>query len=181
MQAWLPVVGTLAGAIVAAVISFILHGASNRHAMRVLKTNLSEDRARWAAEHELSRIQTFYGTIEQLVEAAVSFRIRQAWEARGGKPVPSWVLSAKDAREGIQTPLESAYSAISLLSLDIQTKFEKTTEHYRKWYLSDTREEGLEHLVRLEHDLEIFKKALGERYRQIFDARRSGSDLISSE
>jgi hypothetical protein len=181
MQDWLPVVGTLAGAIVAGGISFILHSASNRHAIRVLKTNLSEDRARWAAEHELNRIQKFYGTIEQLIEAVLNFRIRSVWDARDGKTAPRWVLSKEDAREGIETALQSAYSEISLLSVDIQAEFKKSTEHYRKWYLADTSEEGMEHLLHLERDLATFKRSLGERYREVFDARKSGSDLISSE
>ena len=181
MMDWLPVIGTLLGAIVAGGIAIILHIASNRNSRILLSMQLEEERARWAAEHELDRIRHFYRTIEQLMEAAEIFRIQQAWSTHDRPTIPSWVPSEGEARDKIGDALRSSYSEISLLSADIQFAFRQSLENHRQWYLAKTREEGLEHLLQLEHDLDALKTRLGERYREVFDSRTSGSDIARDD
>jgi len=118
MADWLPVVGTLAGAVVAGGLSIVLHNASNKHAARILDKNLSEERARWAVEYELDQIQKFYGTIERLLDAASAFRIQQAWGRTDDSP-PSWVLSERDACEAVENARRSAHLEALLLNDDV--------------------------------------------------------------
>ncbi len=95
MGDWLAVVGTLAGALVAGGISFVLLWSSNKHAPQIVKINLAEERARWAAERQLERIQIFYETIEKLIASVEQFRIQQAWASTiagsESEKAPSWV------------------------------------------------------------------------------------------
>ena len=67
MDSWIPVIGTLSGAIVAGGISVLVHWMSNRHATENTKLILAEERAKWASEKRLERLQAFYGEVEKLL------------------------------------------------------------------------------------------------------------------
>jgi hypothetical protein len=176
MDNWLPVAGTLAGAIVAASISFILHWMSNKHTQQIQQVSLSEERARWAVEHELARIQKFYGTIEKLSDAVQDIRIQQAWAGKDGSS-PNWVLSAKSAREAFENALNSAYLEVLLLDSDMQAEYEKAHSKYNDWLLAETNEEGVTKLLQMGNDLANFRNSLGERYRKVFNDRKVGADI----
>jgi hypothetical protein len=179
MQQWLPVIATLAGAIVAGVISFVLHIQSNKHANYLAKLHLSEERARWATEHTLERIQKFYGTIDRLLFATGQFRIQQAWEADpiGDEPPPKWVLSYNDARGNFEDELHNTKNEISLLDEEVQKRFNFSNECYMKWFLSKNKNQNVEELVALENHLHEYKTWLSAQYRAIFSSRRNSDDV----
>ena len=183
MGDWLAVVGTLAGALVAGGISFVLLWSSNKHAQQIVKINLAEERARWAAERQLERIQIFYGSIEKLIASVQQFRIQQAWESSIAESkhekAPSWVLSYDVAKEGIEDALNFTYSEILLLDEDIQSKYNQAVTHYhRGWHFAKDKQAQVQHIMELEKELIVFKELLAARYRKVFDARRTGSDLV---
>ncbi len=95
INAWLPVIATLSGAVVAGTISVLVSWLSNKNAMQHTRLMLSEDRARWAAEKRLDNLRQMFGAVERLLNATQQFRIQQAWSAteekEGTKP-PNWVL-----------------------------------------------------------------------------------------
>jgi len=179
MEAWLTLIATLAGALVAGGISALLQSISNKHALATARMNFAEERARWATERQLDRIQKFHGTIEKLMVAAVQLRIQQAWSSRFATditPAPKWVLSYDDARGGYEAALDNANSEMSLMDEDIQLDFLQATHRYFNWTISKTEGEGVQELVEMERELLIFKKGLAQRYRKVFDARRTGLD-----
>jgi hypothetical protein len=120
MNEWLPVVGTLSGAIVAGIISILVSWRSNRNAMLHTKLTLAEDRARWAVERRLESLQQFYRTIEQLLDATEQIRIQEVWTLglkEEGIPIPDWVLSPGDARERFETAVRASSSQTLFLDL----------------------------------------------------------------
>ncbi|HEY5336795.1 MAG TPA: hypothetical protein VIJ85_01205 [Rhizomicrobium sp.] len=179
MQMWLPVLATLAGAAVTGAIAIILARLANKHAIRVAKLHMNEERARWAAERWLERLQKFYGTVESLITAAENFRIQQAWDANPLPDgyVPPWILSYNDARGGLEDALARAGSEISLLDDDIRAEYVAAQKKYHEWFMAKTKDASVQALAALEGDLIKFKDSLAARYRQVFDARRSGADL----
>jgi hypothetical protein len=179
MQAWLPVIATLAGAAVAGAISIILAHLANRHSVRILKLNMGEERAAWAAERRLERVQRFYGSIEMLIVAATNFRIQQAWDANPLPDgyLPPWVQSYNEARGSLEDAFSRTSSEISLLDDDIRSEYMEAKRKYFDWFVAKTKESSVQALLALENDLAKFKDALAIRYRQIFDARKAGTDL----
>jgi len=173
---WLPVLATLSGAIVAGAISVIIHWLSNKHAKDTLGIQLSEERARWAVEYELERIQKFYATAENLLDAIIAMRIQQAWELDSDPP-PEWVLSYNDARGGAERSLDSSRSEVLLLSENVQNRYNSAVKKYDDWFMAKDRAEGVKHLQFLEKDLAEFIDFLAKYYREIFNQRRTGSDV----
>ena len=173
---WLPVVGTLGGAIVAGGISFILHWSSNRHARVTLDQRLSEERARWAVEYELEQLRLFYGTTEKLISAAENFRLQQAW-ARREPPAPDWILPYVAARGEIEDAILIARSEALLLNEEIQSEFQTALKGHQDWFLSRDENQAVDNLLRLEKDLQTFKKYLAAYFRKVFYQRKRGIDV----
>jgi len=174
------VIGTLAGAIVAGVISIVLAILSNRQALKTSKLTFAEERAKWAAERQLERLQKFYGTAEKLIDATTNLRIQQAWEMSYKKdkiPVPKWVLSVNDARASFVAALQNTNSEMSLLDADIQDEYIDATQRHFNWLIAKTEEQGVQELVEMERELIAFRHNIALRYRKVFDERRHGIDL----
>lgn len=176
MSDWLPVFGTLAGVVVTGVISFALYWLSNHHAKDTLILKLSEERAKWAVEYELDRIQKFYVTAEKLLAAVVALRIQQAWD-KGTRPPPPWVLSYNDARGGIEKALDLAGSEVLLLNEKIRSEYRASLKGYNDWFLAEGKEDCVKSLHNLENDLTGFIEYLANHYRETFDRRRHGTDI----
>jgi len=176
---WLPVIATLSGAIVAGTISLLVHWLSNRHATHHTKLVLAEERARWAIERRLDRLQNFYGTVEKLLDATIKFRVQQAWQATSkeyGATPPDWVLSYDDARGGFEDQLGNTASEMSLLDEDIQAEFKRLDITWLRWLLRKADDDGAKALVGLEDDIRKFQNWLSQRYRRAFEDRVKGAD-----
>ena len=181
MQAWLAVIGTLAGAVVAGVISIVLMILSNKHALKVAKLKLAEDRAQWAAERQLEQLRGFYGNLERLVGAVEQFRIQQAWDADlfgDGVPAPDWVPTYNTARGEFEDALRATGTQTSLLDEGVQAEYERVRGHYLKWLCSKTKEAGVNEILDMEKDLHAFRRWLAKCHQDIFDKRRSGRDVV---
>lgn len=182
MQAWLPIIGTLAGAVVAGAISVALMILSNRHSLRIAKLNFQEDRAKWAAERQLDRLQKFHSSLQRLVTAVEQFRIQQAWAAdplEDGTPAPKWVHSYDAARGEFEEAIRAINTDIALLDENVQAEYKRVRKHQFDWFCSKSEKEGVGVLCSMEQDLLKFRESLAQRHRNVFDSRRLGADLGS--
>lgn len=179
MNAWIPIIGTLAGALVAGGMSLVLLVLANRHAQRVLSRNLMEDRARWAAERQLDQLRAFYAAIEELALAAAQLRIQQAWSAMltATEKAPDRVLPPDVARGAVEKALRITWYDSLFLDDRIRSSYRQVLNHYDGWFLSKTVDEGVGHLLNFENALRGFRHELAKKYRDIFDDRRTGSDV----
>jgi type II secretory pathway component PulJ len=180
MNNWIPVIGTLLGAIVAGSISVILSFLSNRHATQNTKLVLAEERARWAIEKRLQRLQTFHGIIEKLANATSQFRIQQAWQASyekepGLKP-PKFVGSYEKARGEWEKQLGEVHRELLMQDEEVQSQFKQSNITWLRWLASKSIDEGVETLFSMEDDIQAFTMWLAKRYRSQFEGRYRGAD-----
>lgn len=180
MNNWLPVIATLSGAIVAGAISVLVHWLSNRHSLRHTKILLAEERAKWAIEKRLDRLQNFFGTLEKLFKATSEFRIQQAWEATAKSDpttkIPKWVASYDKARGGFEDMLTEIARELLLLDEEVQLEYEKADISWFRWMKSKTENESAETLYKMEADIQQFRKWVAKRYRTQFEDRFKGAD-----
>jgi len=178
---WLPVIATLSGAIVAGVISLLVHWISNRHAMQHTKLVLAEERARWAIERRLERLQAFYGTIEKLLDATVQFRVQQVWQGiaqkEPGATIPEWVPSYDTARGDFEDQLSNVSRELLLLDEAIQSEYDREDISWVRWIsVAIDTDNGVTALVDLEDAIRRFRLWVAKRYRTQFEERLKGAD-----
>lgn len=182
MDAWLPVIATLSGALVAGIIAVFVQWLANKHERNHTIILLGEERARWATERYLDRLQIFFAAIESLAEAAGGFRLHNAWAIRtseDGLEPPKWVPSYDEARSKLDDSLHEARMQVFLLDENTISEFNAAIKNYTAWQCARYRDEGVEHLFQLEKDLAEFRNWLSLQYRKSFDRRKSGLDIIS--
>jgi hypothetical protein len=180
MNSWIPVVGTLLGATIAGVISILLSWLSNRRAAQNTKLLLSEERAKWAVEKRLERLENFYSVVEKLLDVTIQFRVQQAWhtsaEKEPGLEPPEWVASYDNARGDWEEQLSVVARALLFQDEIVQAEFEKSNIKWLRWLGSKTTDEGVQALVGMEEDIQKFIKWIAKRYREQFEDRYRGTD-----
>ena len=180
MFEWLPVIATLLGAALAGFISIIVQLIANRHARQNHLDDLSEERARWAAEHELQKIQSLYAAIENLADAVQWFRIAEAWDLTSSSSDiarPDWAPDSGDAQLAMDKSWQAVSYELPFLDDTFREKFEAATTYRREYNRAELNEERIEALQELERSLYSFKRELGVRYRHIVETRRAGEDV----
>jgi hypothetical protein len=177
---WIPVIGTLLGATIAGVISIVLSWLSNRRTEKNTKLLLAEERAKWAVEKRLERLQVFYSAIEKLQDVTSQFRVQQVWHALIQKEeeveAPRWVQSYDKARGEWEDQFGVVTRNLLFQDEGVRTEFEKRNIKWVRWMLSKTTDEGVQILMDLEDDIQKFKEWLAKRYRDQFEDRYRGLD-----
>jgi hypothetical protein len=78
LDSLIPVLGTLAGALIGGGVSVLTQRFTARYTREIQLKNMAEERARWAAETKLRELKKLYGQVADFLDATGELRRTQA-------------------------------------------------------------------------------------------------------
>lgn len=181
MNAWLPVIATLAGAFVGGGISILVTWLSNRGQVRLATLKFEEERAIWAANRRLDQLREFHRAVEALGIAAQNYRITTAWRrlAAKGEKIPTWVEELGDTRAAFYGATRAAQLDVSLIDDDLLSELSEINDTYANIVMvGDDPTQGM---VQIERQVECYRKKIAQRYRDTTKSRLLGNDCSGGE
>jgi hypothetical protein len=180
LDSLIPVLGTLAGALIGGGVSVLTQRFTARYTREIQLKNMAEERARWAAETKLRELKKLYGQVADFLDATGELRRTQArklYLSEDTEVSKTTLNNEYDAARGQWEPaLTSLLDDTLLFDIDIHDMFVIAMKLRQDWFLAKTSEEGLKHLLALEENLKEFSRKIAERYRDVFSDRQGGKD-----
>ena len=173
-EVWVPLVAALGGAAIGGAISIVGQHLSAIHQAKVQENSWKEERARWAAEQEMSDFRQLFDSIEAFSEAVVQFRIRKAREVHAketGHEVHQFV-SADKARDDFENGMWNIRRSLMLLDESSAEWSDEFTSHYNKWMLAATSTESIQALRELECSIAKCRGYIAARYKEAIERRK---------
>jgi gas vesicle protein len=176
----IPVVGTLAGALIGGGVALLTQRMTARYARESQIRNMAEERARWAAEKKLGELKKLYGQVVNFLDATAELRMSQARVVYITEDTKESVGKLKaaynSARNRWEPGLNELLDDILIFDMEIYETFREVLQPRQEWFFAKTEKEGIKHLLTLEQNLRDFSGQIAERYRQVFLDRKKGTD-----